>query len=449
MAAISNNFDPATTAQALAESFTAGRQSLLTRQGTQATATEKGLSTLGSALSAFQTSLAALTGLNKTISASSAVFSDTAIASASANATAAPGSYSFFVEQVASANKISYGGMTDFAGGGSLTLGVGASSFSIDLTTKANWTVRDLAAAINGATGNTSMSAAVVTTGSTSELVLTSKTTGLANTISVTATGADTALTSKLAVKTTLAPAQDAVLRIGSATGTPITQASNTFSVIDGVTMTVSKAQTAGSAPVTLTVASDGSKTAANAQAFVDAYNKLKTAIDGLVSPGDPKSGGSPGAFAGDSGVRALRDRMVSALRSAGATSLANFGITANRQGTLTLDSTRLNKALALNPTGLDTLIGSSASTAPSGIAGQLDGYLKLWTNSADGQIGNRKDAVSKLQGDLADRQTALDKQYDSAYSRYLAQFTKLQTVQSSMSYNTSLFDALFSSSKD
>ena len=266
MAAISNTYDPASTAQALAESFTAGRQSILTRQGAQATATEKGLNTLGSALTAFQGTLATLTGLNKTISASSAVFSDTAVASASATATAAPGTYSFFVEQVASAHKVSYSGMADFAGGGSLTLGVGASSFVVDLTTKPSWTVRDLAAAINGATGNTSMSAAVVTTGATSELVLTSKTTGAANTISVSSSGADATLAAKLAtVPNQLTQALDAVVRVGSSTGTPIRQASNTLSVVDGVTMTLSKAQATGSAPVTLTVASDASKTTANA----------------------------------------------------------------------------------------------------------------------------------------------------------------------------------------
>jgi flagellar hook-associated protein 2 len=450
MAAITNTYDPASTAQSLAQAFTSGRQTILTRQTSAATATEKGLGTLGSALSTFQSALASLTGLNKTISASSALFSDTSIGSATATAAATPGTYSFFVEQVASAHTISYGGMTDFAGGGKLTLGAGGTPITIDLSTKTTWTTRDLAAAINGATGNTSVSASVVTTGTTSELVLTSKATGLANKITVSTTGADAGLTAKLgAAPTQLAPAQNAVLRVGSSTGTPITQPGNTFNVIDGVTMTVSKAQTAGSAPVTLTVASDVSKTTANAQAFVDAYNKLKSAIDGLVSPGDPASGDAAGAFAGDSGVRALRDRMVSALRSSGATSLASFGITANRQGTLTLDSTRLTKALAANPTGLDTLIGNSSATAPSGIAAQLDNYLKLWTNSADGQISSRKEAMSKLQGELTDRQTALDKQYDSAYSRYLAQFTQLQSVQSNMSYNTSLFDALFSSSKD
>jgi flagellar hook-associated protein 2 len=179
----------------------------------------------------------------------------------------------------------------------------------------------------------------------------------------------------------------------------------------------------------------------------VDAYNKLKAAVDGLVSPGDTASGGAAGAFAGDSGVRAQRDRLVSLVRGTGATSLAVFGIIATREGTLSVDSTKLTKALAANPTGLDTLVGNSGAT-PTGIAGKLDTYLKMWTNST-GQINSRKEAVTKLQATLTDRQTALDRQYDSAYARYLAQFTQLQTIQSSMSYNTSLFDAMFSSSKE
>ena len=457
MASIGTNYDPASTAQALAENFTSGRQALLTRQGAAATATEKGLATLGSALSTFQGSLAALTGLNKTISANSAVFSDTTVASASATPAAAAGSYSFFVQQLASAHRVSYSGMQDIVMGGqadTLTISASPAPFTIDLAANTTYTVRDLAAAINGAAGNTSVSASVVTGTDSlgnafSELVLTSKLTGAANTIALTSGGVHAGLASSLAAPKELAPARDAIVLIGSEQGTPTYSASNTFSVIEGVTMTLSKAQAAGSAPVTLTVGTDASKTTANAQAFVDAYNKLKSAVDGLVSPGDPSAGGAPGAFSGDSGVRALRDRLVSVLRGAGATSLAGFGIIANREGTLTLDNTRLTKALAANPTGLDTLIGSSAGTAPSGIAGQLDSYLKLWTNSANGQISSRKEAIGRLQTNLADRQITLDKQYDSAYGRYLVQFTQLQSVQNSMSYNTSLFDALFSSNKD
>jgi flagellar hook-associated protein 2 len=442
-------YDPTTTAQALAESFTAGRQQILTRQSGTATAVQKALTSLSSTLSSFQTSLAALTGVGKSLSANSALFSDTSVASATATPTAAAGTYAFFVEQVATAHKVSYSGMTDFAGTGSITLGVGSASFTIDLSTKASWTVRDLAAAINGATGNTSLSASVVTTGTTSELVLSSTATGAANTISVsTSATADAALKTKVGVAPTLlSAAQDAIVHIGSSSGTAITQPGNTFNVIDGVSMTLTKAQAPGSTPVTLTVAADASKTTSNVQAFVDSYNKLKAAIDGLVSPGDTASAGSAGAFAGDSGVRALRDRLVSLVRGTGGTSLAVFGIIATREGTLSVDNAKLTKALAANPTGLDTLIGSSGATS-TGIAGKLDTYLKTWTNST-GQINSRKEAVTKLQASLTDRQTALDRQYDGAYKRYLAQFTQLQTVQSSMSYNTSLFDALFSSAKE
>ncbi len=50
-------------------------------------------------------------------------------------------------------------------------------------------------------------------------------------------------------------------------------------------------------------------------QAFVDAYNKLKTLIDGLASPGNPEKNIAAGIFAHDSGLNALRSSMGNALR--------------------------------------------------------------------------------------------------------------------------------------
>lgn len=446
MASIGTSYDPASTAQALAEKFVSGRQSLLTNQSKTATATEKGLSTLNSAMSTFQSKLLSLTDGNKALAASSAVFSDTALASASAGENAAAGTYSFFVAQVASAHKVAYSGLAGFAGGGSLDIAVDGTSINIDLSTRASWTVRDLAAAINGKTGNTIVSAAVVSTGTTSELVLTSKATGAASAITVTPNGTDGDLAAILgAPGTELAPAQDAILHVGAEGGTPITQASNTFKIIDGVTINLTKAQAPLSAPVTLTVASDQGATTANVQSFVDAYNELSKTLTDLTRPANASDGTAAGAFASDSGVRALRDRLVSMLRaSSGGMSLANYGIIANRDGTLSVNSSRLSKTLAANPGGLDTLMGASTQGSPTGIAGALDTYLEEWTNGSSGQIKSRKEAVSRLQTDLTTRQSLLDKQYDSAYARYLDQFSRLQAMQSQMSYNTTLFDSLF-----
>jgi flagellar hook-associated protein 2 len=208
MAGISNTYDPTTTAQALAESFTAGRQQIIKRQSDTAIAVQKALASLGSALSTFQSSLASLSGLGKTMAASSALFSDTSVASATATSTAAAGTYSFFVEQLASAHQVSYSGVKDITTsfGGTLTFesitGEPADPalppptverFSVTLDPRP-YTVRELAAAINADKDNTSVLASVVTGTDAngdpfSELVLTSKLTGKANNIQLTASG--------------------------------------------------------------------------------------------------------------------------------------------------------------------------------------------------------------------------------------------------------------------
>lgn len=451
-------YDPTTTAQALAEKYVSARQQILDAQSTRATSTEKGLNELNSAMLAFQSSLSSLTGLSKSMYVQSATFSDTTIGSATATSTAASGTYSFFVKQVATASQVSYTGLTDDAGvGGTVKINMGgALAFSVDLNaadSDANGTLstRELAAAINGAAGNDSeITASIITTGSTSELVLTSKTTGANTAITIDTSGVTG--TSSLAAanldparRRTLVAAQDAEIRVGSETGTAIIQASNTFTNVDGVKMTFTKAQATGSTPVTLTVAADTSGTTANVQAFVDAFNKLKTVVNGLTDAGDPSKGSAGGAFARDGGMRALNDRLNNLLRPGTGGSLAAYGIIATKDGTLEVNSTRLLSQLAADPTGLDTLIGSTVSTAPSGIAGELDKYLKIWSNSVDGQIKKRQDATSDQLSALTVRQATLDQQFDAAYQRYLRQFTQLQSLQGVMTQNSSLFDALFS----
>lgn len=450
-------YDPTTTAQALAEKYVMARQQILDTQTKQANAVDKGLSELNSAILAFQSSLTSLTGASKTMFAQSATFSDTTLGSATASSTAAAGTYSFFVKQLATASQVSYTGLTDNAGvGGTLKVKMGGvDAFDVNLAaadTDANGTLstRELAAAINSATGNTSeITASIITTGATSELVLTAKTTGAATAITID-TSAVTGPSSLAAANAdparvrTLVAAQDAEIRVGSETGTAIVQASNTFTNVDGVSMTFTKAQAPGATPLSITVGADNSGTTANVQAFVDAFNKLKTTLNKLTDAGDPSTGTAGGAFAHDGGIRALNARLNSLLRPASGDSLAAYGIVATKEGTLELNSTRLLSQLALKPTGLDTLIGKASST-PTGIAGSLDTYLKTWSSSVDGQIKKREEATDNLQNALVDRQAVLDKQYDAAYMRYLKQFTQLQAMQGAMNHNASMFDALFS----
>lgn len=469
-------YDPTSTAQAMAQKLTATAQEMLTSQTKSASATSTALSKLGSAISAFQTSLGSLTGIGKTMLAQSATLSNTTVGSATAKSTAAAGTYKLFVQQVATAGQASYQVPQNGDIGGQLTLTLAppktpattppspsatqTGQFTVQLKAAADTdndgslSAREIAAAINSEPTNAGrVSAGVVTIDGVPQLVLTSANTGVANNVWLDPSAAGATLAGSLALgqRTVTTEAKDAILLYGatsSTTGTPITQASNTFTNIDGVSLTVTRAQTADESPFTLTVGTSTSATQSNVQAFVDAYNKLKSVIDGMVDPGDPSTGASPGAFAHDAGVRALQSRLVSMLRTTGSPSLASYGITAARDGSLSLDTGRLSKQLALDPTSLDKLIGSASTGSPKGIAGSLNTYLNQWSNSTNGQITQRNDSITKLQSSLTKRQSELDAQFNAAYDRYLKQFTDLQTLQARMNSNVSMFDALFGNDK-
>ncbi len=457
-------YDPIPTANDLADKYIASRQAILKAQKAAADATAKGLTDLSSALSTFQTSLASLTGPNKTMYAQSAIFGDTTIGSATASATAAAGTYSFFVKQLASASQVSYAGLGNATGvSGKLAIemgGAGGTSFEVDLgATGRSLTPRELAAAINAAEGNGGkVVASVVNTGNgTSELVLTAKDTGEASEITINTAGLNGdldgggTLSGKLGAtnRREQVKALNAEIHVGGENGTVITQASNTFTAIDGVKMTFTKAQAAGDAPVSLTVGPDDKSTVANVQAFVDAFNTLTTTLNKLTAGNDPATKADDGAFARDGGVRALEDRLAALLRPGSGESLAAYGIIATRSGTLEVNTERLLAQLARNPNGLDAVIGAASTSNPTGIAGELDKYLKSWSNGVDGQIKQRRDQNSTVQTRLLDRQATLDLQHKAAYDRYLRQFTQLQTMQGVMNHNVSLFDALFGNDKD
>jgi len=294
-------YDPTSTAQALAQKTTAAAQQILTNQNATASATAKALASLSSAISAFQSSLTSLTGAGKSMLTQRATLSDTTIGTATAKSTAAAGSYSLFVDQLATASQVSYTPQDGVAAKGTLTIALGpnassTTNFTVDLSNAdtdqvGGLSVREVAIAINNASGNAGkVSAGVVTVNGAPQLVLTSNNTGAANTVWASSSqsldvNGNPIPDYDLGTRTEVTKAQDAIIHYG---GNAITNASNTFSNIDGVSMTFTRAQAVGDNPFTLTVSRDSGGTTSNVQAFVDAYNKLKSAIDDLVDAGDP-----------------------------------------------------------------------------------------------------------------------------------------------------------------
>lgn len=459
-------YDPTTTATQLATAYTAGRQAMITAESNTAAAQSKALSTLSSAMSDFSNALAAFNSQNNVVANSATLSSN--VGTATATSTAAAGSYNFYVQQLATAGQVAYNSVTDTAAAGSGSMNVvlaDGSNFNVNLTNADGnhdgiLSAQEIAAAINQAADNNArVTASTMTVNGQQSLVLTSNNTGKDNAVSLDTSGITNldlkSMLDDTSNQSTLVAAQDAIVWIGAPdAGNPnspnkITQASNTFSLVDGVKMTFTRAQSAGESPVTLNVGLDKSTTNSNVQAFVDAYNKLTTTLSQLTASGDPGKGTSAGPFAQDSGLLALRSRLSSVLRqvSGDGQSLPTFGIVGQRDGTISLDTTRLDKAVAANPAALGNLFGSASLTSDTGILGGLDKLTQQWTNPVNGQINQRKDSVQKLQSSLTDRQAQLDSQYNSAYQRYLKQFTDLQTLQAQMAQNTSLFTNMFAQS--
>ena len=128
---------------------------------------------------------------------------------------------------------------------------------------------------------------------------------------------------------------QDASLTVD---GIPIDSASNTVSgAIAGLTLNLLGAQ-AGE-QVTVSVAPDSDAVTKAISAFVTAYN---TAIGDVNTQYTVNANNQEGPLAGDSAVRILQDSLLSVGGYTGGgngvSSLADLGISMNKDGTLTLD---------------------------------------------------------------------------------------------------------------
>jgi flagellar hook-associated protein 2 len=470
MAVISSpTYDPVKTAEGLANEYVAGAKAINDARLARATAAASALTTLSSALGAFQTALSGLTSATTSVTANSATLSNTAIGTATAGSGAVAGTYSFYVEKLATAGQVSYDvGDSAAAGAGSMNVVLAdGSTFQVNLANAnsngdAVLTPKEIAAAINAAAGNNSrVTASTLTINGQSKLVLTSTETGVANGIaSLDVSGlGSSSLQADLSAQSVLTTASDAVVWLGGQGGTKVQQASNTISVIDDVKFTITSAQLAGADPVKLTVASDKTGTAANVQTFVTAYNTLLAVFDKLTAVGDhtvvepsvpgdapaPTSGDAP--FHNDAGVASLRERLAATLRSVtGGVSLVSFGISTSKDGVLTVDSKRLEKAIAANPGKIDTLFGRAGIGVDAGALGAMNKLVTSWTSSSNGIISGRKEQNARLQSDLGDRAVTIKGQFDNAYKRYLAQYTLLQTLQASMTNTSNMFTAMFSS---
>jgi flagellar hook-associated protein 2 len=328
--------------------------------------------------------------------------SDTTVATASAAGNALSGSYSLNVTTLAQRQSLVAGGQADATtaigtgtsttltfqfgtiSGGTLTNGVysgatftqdatsSSATVTIDATNNSLQGIRD---AINSA--NIGVTASIVKDGTAApyRLVLQANSAGAARSIKIgvsgdgslqTLLGYDPAGTQNL---TQTAAAQSAQLTIN---GVGITSTSNTITdALQGVSLTLIKA---GSS--TVIVDRDKGAVRQSINAFVKAYNDLNGSIDNLTSY-DPNTKRG-GLLLGDAAARQIQSQLRNLLSGTagvgdgGLNVLAQAGISFQRDGSLTVDSGKLDQALSSSFDDVLRLFGSVGRSSDSlvGFAG-------------------------------------------------------------------------------
>jgi flagellar hook-associated protein 2 len=158
--------------------------------------------------------------------------------------------------------------------------------------------------------------------------------------------------------------------------GVSISRESNVISdLVEGVTLTL-KSTTSGEE--TITAAYDTEKATTTMQTFVDKLSALGKTLDDVSSRG--MDGRDAGALAGDPLIKVLRDQIrrltSNPITGFGDTSiyLADYGVTTNLNGTLSLDTTVFQKKYQANPSDFSAIINSRASSSSSLVKPSLNG---------------------------------------------------------------------------
>ena len=369
---------------------------------------------LKGALSSFQSAVAALAS-PAIFSAAKASLADSTVATASASATATAGSYSLEVQTLAQAHKLksdNFAATSDTVGSGTLTIQFGtysgssftlnpdkaAATISIDSSNSSLVGVRD---AINAA--NAGVSANIINDGSGNRLVVASTDTGVANALKITVADDDLANTdnaglSQLAYDassggtTNLSQTVAAQNATAVIDGITVSKASNTISdAIEGVTLTLLKTNTPST--TTLSVSRDTAGVQASVQSFVKAYNDLNKGITDLTKYDAANKKAS--LLTGEATVRSVQSQLRgifnTSLSSAGGglSTLSDIGIAFQADGTLKLDTARLNTAL--------NDLTKDVSTLFAAVGKPTDSLVSFVTSGTDTKNGSYAVNVTQL----------------------------------------------------
>jgi flagellar hook-associated protein 2 len=390
-------------------------------------------------LTDFRKALANLSSLQN-LAARAATSSNPDSFTVSANSSASIGRSQIEIVNLASAHKMvssaNFSGPTAAVGAGTLNIAVGSESFDVTIVGGQNNTLAGIRDAINNAQSNPGVTASILTVsdgmgGTVSKLVLSADETGAANAITVSVTGdSDGNNTDNVGLSAFLnanmeqkSVAADALIRVD---GYDVTSSSNVFeNVIQGVTLTAVKANPGVTEGLNVSIDKTAIKT--NLATFVESFNALSETLKFLTKY-DPEAK-EAGLLTGDSTVRSIENQIRRIVTGAvdGLTgsfnSLVSLGITTQRDGTLKLDSSKLEKALNSNFDDVANLLAGD-----NGVIKKLDTTINNFVKTG-GLISNRNDTFLKQLKEIDEQKERLAMRMTSLEERLRAQYSAMDSL--------------------
>jgi len=432
-----------------------------------------GVGTLKSALTAFQTAMTNLgSKTNPAFAGYTATSSTPAVLGVTSDNTAVSGTYSVVVSKLATGSKVA---SASFAGGAasaipSGTLKISQNGTDYNVTIPANATLQSTRDAINTAQGSNGISANIVTdsTGA-SRLVISSSKTGSGSDLSVSGIAGLEIDGTQVMGATPAAGAsgsvgglaQDASLTID---GLAVTSKSNTVTgAISGLTLNLLTVPAIPGTPVTVTVDTNTKGLQTSVQAFVDAYNTLKSTIDTL-SKATPDEDGKltvQAAFTGDSLPRSLIADIRAQLTAPGAAAagspmayLSQLGVMTDKlTGNLSLDTTAFNKAMSTPGMTGQVQQMFTGTNDTNGLLARMskavDPYLKPPAGSlptATGLLDQRMAILNNNTKSLTSQQLALDLRVANLTKTLTAKYNAMDLLVGQMKSTASNITSFFAS---
>lgn len=440
-----SDFDPSTLATQLAGYDILALQNSITKQTKNLDAQTKALASLRTALTTFRTSITALNSTSASVLKNVATMNQEGIATITASASAKKGTYSLNVTQLATAQQKGFEDLDDDAiKNATGTLKIDLNGESIEVEMDGLNSLSDFADAINKTefpSASSSSTATSAQNGITASLmrvdgkvslIMNSDQSGAKYDIQLDTSG----MTSGQDIfdnEEIITAGKDALFTLGDS-AKEYSSSSNTLdSLVDGVSIKLTST-TEANKPLIISIDTDTTETKAQIQTFLDAYNALRETVSGLTTTGS--SSGSRGAFAGDASISALTSELSNMLRGTfGEQNMSKFGITADKDGKLSVDSKVLEEQLKNDPQTVAQFFNGN-----DGLIKSMDKSLDKYLSTSSGLLKGRQETLDRQQTEIDSKTDKMNSRYENSYNRYLKQFTQLQSLMTQMNNTMSMF---------